>query len=373
MNPVLIDGVPREYAWGSRTAIQKLLEREPDGRPLAELWFGAHPDGPSPAPALDTTLDALIAADPEGTLGGAVLDTFGARLPFLLKILAADTALSIQVHPNLDQARAGYAREDAAGVPRDAPNRNYRDANHKPELLCALTAFEALCGFRPVAETLGLLRELDLPQLRFLVDALRGPDPLRTAFRAVLTEPAAADALPAVVERARPDGPLRGVHLAATDFPGDAGALVALLLNHVRLEPGQAVFLGAGNVHAYLRGVGVEVMAESDNVLRCGLTHKHVDVPELLRIAEFTETDEPRWPQLRGRYRAPVPDFELTRLHIAEPTGLHDPGPTIVLCTAGEIRVADLELRPAHAVFVPAGIAVTLAGSGDAFVAAVAG
>jgi mannose-6-phosphate isomerase len=368
---VPLDGVVRHYAWGSRTAIPALLGVPPDGRPAAELWFGAHPADPSPADG--TTLAALVESDPEGWLGAVAVQQFGARLPYLLKVLAADTALSIQVHPNLAQARDGFAREEAAGIPLDAPQRNYRDPNHKPELLCALTEFDALCGFRPVAATLELLETLAVPELGFVADLLRGPDPLRAAFTGILQLDDPAPVVAALVARAAaaPDGPLRGVRLAAEHFPADVGVLLALLLNYVRLRPGEAIFLGAGNVHAYLRGTGVEVMANSDNVLRCGLTAKHVDVAELLRITDFAELAEPRWPDLHGRFDVPVPDFALTRLELDEPTGLHDAGPTIVLCTSGELTVGHVAVRPGHAAFVAAGTPARLAGTGQAFVASV--
>jgi mannose-6-phosphate isomerase len=373
MNPVLLDGVVRRYDWGSRSAIPAMLGIEPDGRPAAELWFGAHPDDPSAVLEHGVALDALIEADPVAALGGAVVDRFGARLPFLLKVLAADTALSIQVHPDLDQARAGYAREDALGIDRNAPDRNYRDANHKPELLCALTRFDALCGFRPVAATLALLAELAVPELAFLAEHLRGPDPLRAAFTAVLTHPDPEPVVAAVAARAAgaEDGPLYAARIAAEDFPGDVGAVLALLLNHVRLEPGTAIFLGAGNVHAYLRGTGVEIMASSDNVLRCGLTPKHVDVEEVLRVADFSELANPRAAAIGGRFEVPVSDFALTRLEVDEPTALHDPGPSIVLCTEGELAVGPLALTSGRAAFIAAETPTRITGRGLAFVASV--
>jgi mannose-6-phosphate isomerase len=366
-----IEAATRNYEWGSATAIPKLLGREPDGRPVAELWFGAHPDDPSPAEG--ESLDALIEADPVGLLGAAAVERFGPRLPYLMKILAADRALSIQVHPTRAQAQEGYAREEAAGIPRDAPNRNYRDANHKPELLCALAQFDALCGFRPVEATLGLLDGLGVPALAFVADALRGPDPLRTAFTALLSVEDPAPLVAAVAERAADaaEGPLYAARLAAQDAPGDIGVVVTLLLNYVRLQPGEAIYLGAGNVHAYLRGTGVEIMANSDNVLRCGLTRKHVDVPELLRITDFAPLREPRRPALRGRFEVPVPDFALTRIELDEPCGLDDPGPCIVLCTAGHAQVGEVRVVPGSAVFVPAGQRATISGAGQVFVACV--
>jgi mannose-6-phosphate isomerase len=376
---VPLEGVIRRYEWGSRTAIPTLLGVEPDGRPAAELWFGAHPHDPSPAPEHDAPLDQLIAADPERMLGAEVAQRFGRQLPFLVKILAADKALSIQVHPNLDQARDGFAAEEAAGIAQDAPERNYKDANHKPELLCAITPFDALCGFRPVAATLALVDELALPELAFLVELLSGDDPLRAAFTGVLEHPdiaAVSDALAAKVSDAT-SGPLYATRLAASDAPGDVGVVLSLLLNYVRLEPGQAIYLGAGNVHAYLRGTGVEIMASSDNVLRCGLTSKHVDVAELVRITDFEPLPDPLWPSVGGRFDVPVPDFALTRIELDEPVGLHDDGPCIVLCTGGSVAVAEVPVAAGHAtpvaaghaVFVPAGRPTTITGKGEVFVA----
>jgi len=360
VNIVALDGVVRPYAWGSTTAIQELLDLPVDGTPAAELWFGAHPDDPSHVPVQGRSLDELIAADPVAALGAEVAERFGGKLPFLLKILAARTPLSLQVHPDLDQARAGYEAEESAGVPRDARERNYHDPNHKPELLCALTEFEALCGFRPVAQTVGLLDELALPELDFLRAALDTPDPLRAALQAV-------------TERAAADGPLRPAHLAAQHFPGDAGILVTLLLNHVRLAPGDAIFLGPGNVHSYLAGTGVEIMANSDNVLRCGLTPKHVDAAEVLAITDFAELAEPRWcADADGTFTVPVPDFRLTGLEVAEPGGLPGRGPRIVLCTAGSVSVGDVQLAAGRAAFVPAaGDRVDLTGEGSVFIGGV--
>jgi mannose-6-phosphate isomerase len=396
-----VDGVERDYAWGSTTAIQRLLGREPDGRPCAELWFGAHADDPAHVPVLGATLDTVIEADPLGLLGQRVVDRFGPRLPFLLKVLAADKALSIQVHPTLDQARAGYAADNAAGLAPDAPRRNYRDANHKPELLCALTPFEALCGFRPVADTVRLLDALRLDGLRPVRDLLADPGAgLRAAVAYLLTLADPAPLVTAVLGAAATveppsewHGAARAVLLAGADLPDDIGVVLALLLNHVRLRPGEAIYLAAGNVHAYLRGTGVEIMANSDNVLRCGLTPKHVDVAELLKVADFSELTRPRRRPDRADVRgtdfgAPVPDF---RLRVADLDGYREPGradgscatdtaglPQLVLCTSGRVTVdvgaSSVELTPGRAAFVPAGeTAVSLTGAGRTFLATVGG
>ncbi|MDT4893967.1 MAG: mannose-6-phosphate isomerase [Pseudonocardiales bacterium] len=371
-----IEGVARHYAWGSPTAIPALLGWAGDGRPLAELWFGAHADAPSPAPDQGSSLDELIAAEPVAVLGARTVERFGPRLPFLVKLLTAETALSIQVHPTREQAQAGFAAEEQRGVPRDAPERNYRDTNHKPELLCALTPFEALCGFRPVDATLALLDELAVPELAQLRAALAGPDGLRAAFTALLTVEDPAPVVAAVIERAAADevaaGPavadaLAVVRLLAGDFPGDIGIVLSLLLNHVALAPGEAVFLDAGNVHCYLRGLGVEVMANSDNVLRCALTPKHVDVAEVLAVTDFRPLADPVCrPVTDGadgaaaRYDVPVDDFAVSRFEA--PVALpHSDGPILLVCTDGAPTVtrgaARAELRPGAAVFAPHGAA----------------
>jgi mannose-6-phosphate isomerase len=387
---IALDGVIRHYAWGSRTAIPELMGIEPDGEPAAELWFGAHPDDPSPVPDLDTRLDALLVAFPNELLGAATVSRYGPRLPFLLKVLAVDTALSIQVHPTIEQAQAGFAAEDAAGIPRDARNRNYRDTNHKPELLCALTPVEALCGFRPIADTLRLFDSWDVTELRPLRELLAGPDGLREALTALLTldEPAplVADVVARAATVAAEDewaAVARAVGRVAADFPDDVGVVLALLLNHVRLAPGEAIYLGAGTVHCYLRGTGVEVMANSDNVLRCGLTPKHVDVAELLKIADFSPLVQPRYPAedsgLGLSFHPPIPDFALSMTDIDADHGscvVAGQRPYIVLCTEGHVRVeaigASVELSPGQAAFVVArDAAYTVAGTGRVYAATI--
>jgi mannose-6-phosphate isomerase len=366
-----IEGVARHYAWGSPTAVPALLGNPPDGRPVAELWFGDHPIAPSPVVGARTTLDRIVDADAPGMLGAACVERIGRRLPFLVKILAARSALSIQVHPNLEQARAGFAAEEAAGIAVDAPHRNYRDANHKPELLCALTPFDAMCGFRPPPQIRAVLAELALPELAFLETALATSDPLRAAFTSVLTHPDPAAAIAAVSARVATvtEGALLATRLVSEDHPGDPGVLLALLLNYVRLQPGEAIYLDAGNIHAYLRGMAVEIMANSDNVLRCGLTSKHVDVAEALRIADFTALPDPRWRSTDGRFDVPVADFRLIRRAIDAPVVERHSGPHIVLCSEGHLTVNGLTIAPGGAVFVPADVPTTVDGRGVAFIA----
>lgn len=395
-----LGGALRRYEWGSPTAIPALLGEPPDGRPAAELWFGAHPGDPSPA--LDTTLDRLIEADPAALLGAGRADAGDAELPFLVKVLAAARALSIQVHPSRAQAQEGFAREQAAGVPVDAAQRSFKDANHKPELICALGRFEALSGFRPVAETVALFDALAWPELAPLTRRLRGADPLRETVTALLRRPDAALAR-ALTQRLAGvvDGPLRGAAVAAADFPADPGLAIAMLLNLVVLERGQALFVPAGTLHAYLRGLGVEVMASSDNVLRCGLTPKHVDADALLAIADFGEQGEPRVhpvPVPGGNagdggaamleYPVPVPDFRLLRVTLpadgaaghtrpsqraATTVPVPAAAPAIVLGTDGEVTVAAgdarLDLRPGAAAYArPGRRELRLSGRGEALV-----
>ncbi|MFF4581971.1 mannose-6-phosphate isomerase, class I [Streptomyces sp. NPDC001373] len=380
----------RPYAWGSATAIPALLGVEPTGEPQAEMWMGAHPGAPSRLDrgAGETTLSAVIAADPEGELGPAAVAKFGPSLPFLLKILAAGAPLSVQVHPDLAQAKAGFEDEERRGVPIDAGHRNYKDANHKPELICALTPFDGLCGFRPPAEAADLLEGLGVDSLKPYVDLLRA-HPEEAALREVLTAVLGADRADmahTVAETAaaaeRLGGPYAPYAGLVHDYPGDPGVIAAMLLNHVRLQPGEAMFLGAGIPHAYLDGLGVELMANSDNVLRCGLTPKHVDVPELLKVVVF-EPSAPGVlrPEADGEevYETPIDEFRLSRFALAPGGAPHTlPGttPQILLCTAGQCtarsaQAGELALVPGESVFVPAGETVELSGNGTVFRATV--
>ncbi|HYB36852.1 MAG TPA: mannose-6-phosphate isomerase, class I [Mycobacterium sp.] len=361
----LLRGAIRTYAWGSRTAIAEFTGRPvPAAHPEAELWLGAHPGDPA---WLETEngetslLDALV-ADPDGQLGAVSRARFGDVLPFMVKVLAADEPLSLQAHPSAEQALEGYLREEQLGIPVTSPVRNYRDTSHKPELLIALEPFEALAGFRPAARTVELLRVLAVSDLDPFIDLLNDQsdaDGLRALFTTWITAPQPdIDLLvPAVLEGAIhyvSSGPPEFAAEAKTvlelgeRYPGDAGVLAALLLNRISLAPGEAIFLPAGNLHAYLRGVGVEVMANSDNVLRGGLTPKHVDVPELLRVLDFTPTPEAdlRPPTHRDGlelvYDTPADEFAVSLLmldgnylgHEVDAPSRHD-GPQILLCAEG--------------------------------------
>jgi mannose-6-phosphate isomerase len=392
----LLEGCIQNYAWGSRSAIAEFLGKpSPSPRPEAELWMGAHPSAPSLIRrdgAWRSLLD-VIAEKPNLELGAPVVARFGARLPFLLKVLAADAPLSLQAHPDAAQARAGFLAEEAARIPRDAPQRNYRDASHKPELLAALDRFEALCGFRRAADSLRLLTTLGAPGLLSYAEALaRNPDAsgLRSFYAALATQPAAArERLVATTLEACAAHRDRGGEFArecawalrlGALYPGDIGVVLALLLNLVELEPGEAIYLPAGNMHAYLRGTGIEIMASSDNVLRGGLTPKHVDPPELLRVLTFA--DHPTAVLgLSGNeseqiYETPASEFRLSRIDLGGGSVFavsERLGAEILLCVAGDLTAkADqgsaCELVKGTAIFVPASDgAYVLGGKGTVF------
>ncbi|MFB8175796.1 mannose-6-phosphate isomerase, class I [Streptomyces sp. NPDC055966] len=378
-----LDNTIRPYAWGSPTAIPHLIGVEPTGEPQAEMWMGAHPGAPSRTAR--GSLVEVIDANPEAELGKAAVAKFGPRLPFLLKILAAGAPLSLQVHPDLAQAKEGYADEERRGIPADAPHRNYKDANHKPELICALTEFDGLCGFRDPVQAADLLAGLDVDSLKPYVDLLHAR-PEDAALREVLTailSAAPEEMAHTVAEASAACTRLGGAYTPYADiahhYPGDPGVIAAMLLNHVRLQPGEALFLGAGIPHAYLNGLGVEIMANSDNVLRCGLTPKHVDVPELLRVVRFEASDPGVLrPEASAAgeevYETPIDEFRLSRYVFAEGTTAHDltlDTPQILLCTAGSVRAGEHELGPGQSVFVPAGEKAAVSGAGTVFRATV--
>ena len=445
-----ITNTPRDYAWGSTRAIADLLGRAPSGGPEAELWLGAHAGSPSiiedpsqfggatnlaqwitasPEVALGAgwstrQADADAASDgaagaagsvrPVGVAPGSPLPT--PRLPFLLKILAAGRPLSLQAHPTSEQARAGFDLENEAGIPVDAGNRNYRDPFHKPELIFVLSdTFEALCGFRPLAEVRGIVAELRLldlatddPQgpaidslenhlaqgLRDTVDWLlrdgRGGDSgeVKWLVERVVALAEHAEFLAgggAAIGYARE---LATVRLLAAEYPGDPGIVLGLLLNRVSLQRGEAMYLPAGNIHAYLSGLGVELMAASDNVLRGGLTPKHIDIEELLGVLDFTPAQSPYLAPVVtapgvSRYRPGVPDFELVHIEADADSASATPvpmrqitltGPAIAICTAGGLLVAGSSssrtLKRGQAVYVtPDEGTLTFAGTGEVFLA----
>lgn len=391
----LMDNRIRPYAWGSRTAIAELIGApSPAPHPQAELWMGAHPGDSSAlvGSAGEQPLIEAIADKPVLLLGERVEARFGPRLPFLFKVLAAAEPLSLQAHPSSEQAARGFALEEAAGVPIGASGRNYKDASHKPELICALTEFQALCGFREPTTTVRLLADLAVPQLDHYLALLSGQpdsDGVRALFSSILTIPSAVLApllnsvLAACVSLVRAGSAFSAEYRTALElgerYPGDPGVLASLLLNRVSLQPGQALYLAAGNLHAYLSGVGVELMANSDNVLRGGLTPKHVDVPELMRVLDFTAGavevlggNEVRPGELV--YPTPTAEFRLSRLALSEqPLELTHDGPQVVLVVDGSATVTDpdgraLTVERGRSVWISAAdLGVRIIGTGTAF------
>lgn len=384
---VAIANTPRDYAWGSTTAIAELLGTTPSGGPEAELWFGAHPGSPSRIvePALVSgALDLAdwIADDPSAALGER------SRLSFLMKVLAAASPLSLQAHPTAKQAREGFARENALGIPLDAPHRNYRDEFSKPEVIVAVSeTFTALCGFRPkhdAAEALTVvgLDEL-VPRLDDVaelfgwlmvggseVDAVVGRLATRVAQRA------AGDDHPASESVVASEAWLTA-RLLGESYPGDPGIVCALLLNRVTLQKGEAMYLPAGSIHAYLEGVGIEVMTASDTVLRGGLTPKHVDVPELLRVLDFTQGPPPRLDPVSvapavTEFRPDVDDFVLQ--HITADAVINLSGPAIALCLSGAFELSGAtdaaQISRGQSIFItPEEQRVSVKGEGSVFLA----
>ena len=370
----LLENPIRDYAWGSRTAIAALLgDPGPSAGPQAELWMGAHPSAPSHVvqDGRRVPLPELVAKDPEALLGPRVAARFGPRLPFLAKLLAAAAPLSLQAHPDAAQARAGFERENALGIPLGSAARCYPDPSHKPELLCALEPFEALCGFRRPEAIRASAQRLGVRELvDFVAAALARPQPLAALLGGLLRlEPRRRAGIVAAAAQAAStaaDPGLAWLPRLARLHPDDAGALAPLFLEYLRLEPGEALFLAPGELHGYLGGFAVEVMASSDNVLRGGLTAKHVDPDELLRILRC-EPHAPRAlrpePDAHGalRYPTPAAEFELSRVCLGpdrafSPEG--DRGVEILLCTLGRARVlgegGPIELRPGRSCLVPA-------------------
>lgn len=385
-----ITNTPRDYAWGSAGAISTLLGTEPTGAPEAELWLGAHPG--SPSRILDpsqtggaTDLAAWIAADPVRALGER--SNGEPRLPFLLKVLAASGPLSLQAHPTAQQAIAGFAREEEWGIPADAPDRNYKDAFPKPEIIYALAdGFEALCGFRTLDEIQGTISRLievdqstiDCEPLRRWLELTRPGSELRSVFEWLISRAdGVAELLDRVVEIAEAyptEFPV--VVSLANAYPGDPGIAISLMLNHVVLRRGEALYLPAGNVHAYLSGIGVELMTASDNVLRGGLTRKYVDVEELLAVLDFEPLGVP--------YVRPSVEHNVERLHpagvgfqlfvVRGQGAVSYRGPAILYCESGEFDVrgssTSQAIRSGETFYVtPDEGGLELVGAGSVFVA----
>jgi len=351
------------YPWGSRIAIARLLGfPEPSSAPQAELWMGDHPRAPSRVHMKGAwiSLTEAIEHAPASILGPYVAKRFKNRLPFLFKVLAAEKPLSIQAHPDAQQARQGFERENALGIPLDAPHRNFRDDNPKPELLVALSPFWAMCGFRRIPEILNLGNRFAPAGLEKQLRDLQGrPDPsgLRDFFRHLMTledsrrKAVIQEAVSAALRADQADPVSRWISILSREYPDDIGVLSPVFLNLLQLEPGDGIFLSAGILHAYLEGVGVEVMANSDNVLRGGLTQKHVDLEALMEILEFREyIPAVSRPLPAGacevRYETPAEEFSLSRIEVSPdaPCWFHDRNSVeILLCLDGAGSIMDVD------------------------------
>jgi mannose-6-phosphate isomerase len=370
----------KHYEWGSLDFIPRLMGVAADGSPWAELWMGSHSGSPSlvSLPSGDISLGELIAGDPRRYLGETTAERYGV-LPFLFKVLAAEKPLSIQAHPNLAQAREGFERENKAQLAPDAPNRNYRDPNHKPEIICALTPFTGMCGFRGPAEIArffsvfhadpapATVREGFIPLLR----ALELPDPalaLRNFFDALFgLSPAVREALTEFALQVQGEGcEWELVREFARQYPGDPAIIAPLYLNVFHLEPGEAVFLKAGLPHAYIHGCGVELMANSDNVLRGGLTAKHIDVPELMKVLDFNPAQpriiKPEPGASCFTYPIPCEEFSLTVMcgkaageadGVAAGAAFARNAPALCIVTEGTVSVCGMTLKQGESAFIP--------------------
>jgi mannose-6-phosphate isomerase len=352
----------QEYAWGSYTAIPELLGSDsPAKTPQAELWMGAHPKAPSKVKCNGKwrSLLALINENSKDILGEKVAPKFQNRLPYLFKVLAAAKPLSIQAHPSLEQAKKGFKRENRLSIPLDAPDRNYKDDNHKPECICALTFFWALNGFRKISAIVSLLERICPQGLKKELDFLRqkpDSDGLKHFFQTVMTmdrksQKQVVDDAVKNVEPVKSDNKAYQWMIDLNkEYPSDIGVLSPIILNLICLEPGQAMFLPAGTLHAYLDGVGIELMANSDNVLRGGLTPKHVDVQELLNILDFEEReinilDMKRINPCEYRYESHAEEFALSIIKVKTDMDYYSTDKRcveILLCTDGDALVADL-------------------------------
>jgi mannose-6-phosphate isomerase len=394
----LLKNTIQEYAWGSTSAIADLLGlKNPEKKPQAELWMGAHPKAPSLVQYNGrwVSLQDLIKKYPNAILGKDIAGNFDNQLPYLFKVLAAARPLSIQAHPDLQQAQAGFQRENALKIPLDAPNRNYIDPNHKPECICALTRFWALSRFRKIPAILSYLEKLNFQQLRAeFTEFRRQPtaDGLKRFYTALMSmnpdrqKKVIDEALGCALRIADRDPVGRWMLRLGGEYPADIGVLSPILLNLVCLQPGEAIFLDAGELHAYLDGVGVELMANSDNVLRGGLTLKHVDVQELLRILKF-KGDNINFVKPQESianefvYSCSAREFVLSVIKLKPDTLYQSPADRsaeILICIQGTVTITDLgnqiETRLAQgiSVLIPAAVKrYAISGQATCFKAAV--
>ena len=379
----LINSV-QNYAWGSKTALTDLYGiANPNNLPMAELWMGAHPKSSSKiedASGQARSLRDVIDADKAAQLGDKVAQRFG-ELPFLFKVLCADQPLSIQVHPNKQASEIGFAKENAAGIPLDAAERNYKDPNHKPELVFALTPFLAMNAFREFSEIISLLQPVAGAN-NAIAHFLENPnaEALSQLFASLLNmqgeEKSHALAVLKAALESQQGEPWETIRLIAQFYPDDSGLFSPLLLNVVKLNPGEAMFLFAETPHAYLQGVALEVMANSDNVLRAGLTPKYIDIPELVANVKFVAKPAAELltqPVKNGAeldFPIPVEDFAFSLHDLSQTeTTIAQESAAILFCVEGEATLHKgeqrLVLKPGESAFVAANESpVSVSGTG---------
>jgi mannose-6-phosphate isomerase len=382
------------YAWGSHSAIGELLGLPvPTDKPQAEIWMGAHPKAPSQVLWQGSWhfLTNLLKTDAEDILGTLGYQRYGNQLPFLFKVLAAERPLSIQVHPDRTQAKIGYAMENLANIPLSAAYRNYKDDNHKPECLCALTPFVALCGFRPIPEMIKYMQKILPPEFEYLLTPLQKEGDsrgLKTFFNHLMTlsKSNQKELIAKVISKAkldqRPSSVIKWLLTLHQYYPEDIGVLSPFYLNLLELAPGQAIFLKAGVLHAYLLGTGIELMANSDNVLRGGLTTKHIDGAELMQVLTFESASiENQIPMDNGstqkKFVSPFEEFELSIITVENDKSYlseKERGVEILLCTEGDLNLTNLsdhtqmDLVKGESVLIPADLdQYDLRGTGVAY------
>lgn len=378
----LLENTIQEYAWGSYTAIANLLgKKTPSDVPQAEIWMGTHPKASSMVTYKGKviSLKELISKYPEDILGKSIAGKFDNKLSYLFKVLAAEKPLSIQAHPNLEQAREGFKRENDLNISKDAPNRNYKDDNHKPECICALTTFWAMNGFRKTGEILSFMEKVCPNSLDKELNELKEKNDtygLKQFFKFLMTmdQKRKKQVLDETINNARKfeklDPVFEWIIKLSKEYPGDIGMLSPAVLNLICLEPGEAMFLFSGELHAYLEGLGIELMANSDNVLRGGLTPKHVDVPELLKVVNFEERDIKilGCEEHKGRegfYASEAEEFLLSVISVDSNESYKSStnrSAEILLCTDGKATIndpdknIDIPLNKGGSVIIPASV-----------------
>ncbi len=375
MSLLKLENVIQNYAWGSKQSISELFGiANPNREPQAEIWMGAHPNGCSKVAETGTLLSDVLTENRQSSLGDYTTARFG-ELPYLFKVLAAETPLSIQVHPNKHKAEIGFARENKAGIALDASNRNYKDPNHKPELVYALTFYKAMNGFRPIEQIIALFREANIVSLDSELSELEAnpnSEGLRCFFSSIMSleeerKQLALNELYMAYERPAKTIMCREALQYSAEFkqhyPDDIGLFAPLMLNTIELAPGEAMFLHAETPHAYVKGTGLEIMANSDNVLRAGLTPKYIDVPELIDNTKFCSiTPEqikllPVKQEGKLSYPIPVDDFGFDILPLSNQSkSIYLRSAEILFCVEGEAIIASngeqLVLKPGESVFI---------------------